>query len=152
MPSSPVLPCSSTNSFLLLTANLERRSLKDITLPDGTKIPRGTNVSVDSSRMWDPTVYGDDAGKFDGFRFLRLRNEGAPATSMVSSSPEQFTFGMGKSICPGRFFVHNEVKVALASILLEYDVKLADGYTPKFVEFGFEIVADPAPKVEVRRR
>ncbi|KAB2573632.1 Cytochrome P450 monooxygenase trt6 [Lasiodiplodia theobromae] len=135
-----------------LLANLERRSLKDITLPDGTKIPRGTNVSVDSSRMWDPTVYGDDAAKFDGFRFLRLRNEGAPATSMVSSSPEQFTFGMGKSICPGRFFVHNEVKVALATILLEYDVKLTDGYTPKFVEFGFEIVVDPAPKVEVRRR
>ncbi|OJD30023.1 cytochrome p450 [Diplodia corticola] len=133
-------------------ANLERRSLKDITLPDGTKIPRGTNVSVDSSRMWDPAVYGEDAARFDGFRFLRLRQQGAPATSMVSSSPEQFTFGVGKSICPGRFFVHNQIKVALANILLDYDVRLADGYTPKFFEFGFEIMADPTPKVEVRRR
>ncbi|KAK7702114.1 hypothetical protein SLS57_011498 [Botryosphaeria dothidea] len=133
-------------------AQLDRRALKNIVLPDGTKIPRGTNVSVDSSRMWDPAVYGDDAGRFDGFRFLRLRQEGAAATSMVSSSPDQFTFGMGKSICPGRFFVHNEIKVALASILLDYDLRLVDGYTPKFVEFGFEIMADPAPKVEVRKR
>lgn len=109
-------------------------------------------MSVDSSRMWDPAVYGEKAKQFDGFRFLRQRQEGVAAASMVSSSPEQFTFGMGKSICPGRFFVHNEIKVALASILLDYDVRLADGYAPKFVEFGFDISADPAPKVEVRRR
>ena len=102
--------------------------------------------------MWDPAVYGDTANRFDGFRFLRLRQEGLTTASMVSSSPEQFTFGMGKHICPGRFFVHNEVKTMLASILLDYDVRLADGYKPKFVEFGFEIIADPAPKVEVRRR
>ncbi|KAF2146172.1 uncharacterized protein K452DRAFT_348777 [Aplosporella prunicola CBS 121167] len=135
-----------------MLANLERRTLRDITLPDGTKVSRGTNVSVDSSRMWDPAVYGDTANRFDGFRFLRLRQEGLTTASMVSSSPEQFTFGMGKHICPGRFFVHNEVKTMLASILLDYDVRLADGYTPKFVEFGFEIIADPSPKVEVRRR
>ncbi|KAL1633008.1 hypothetical protein SLS58_011240 [Diplodia intermedia] len=134
-----------------MLANLERRSLRDITLPDGTKVPRGTNMSVYSSRMWDPAVYGEDAGRFDGFRFLRLKQQGAPATATVSSSPDQFTFDLDKSICPSRFFVH-EVKVALASLLLDYDVRLADGYTPKFVEFGFEIMVDPAPLVEVRRR
>jgi hypothetical protein len=31
-------------------------------------------------------------------------------------------------------------------------VRLQHGYEPKMVELGFEMLADPAPRVEVRRR
>lgn len=34
-------------------------------------------------------------------------------------------FGMGRSICPGRFLVANEYKIVLARMLLDYEVRLS---------------------------
>lgn len=104
--------------------------------------------------MWDPAVYPDPL-TYDGYRFLRLRQDGgktASAAALVSTSPEHAAFGMGKHICPGRFFAANEVKIALARILLDYDVRLAKDRDPKIVELGFEMLSDLSAKLEVRRR
>ncbi|MCJ1447703.1 MAG: hypothetical protein MMC23_008214 [Stictis urceolatum] len=134
--------------------NLERRALKDIVLPNGTTLPKGTHVAVDTSEMWSPERY-DDPDVFDGYRALRRREKGGKegsAVSLVASSADHFAFGMGKPVCPGRFFAAHEIKVALAKILLGWDVRLEEGWMPKMVEFGFEMLADMAPRVEVRRR
>ena len=50
--------------------------------------------------------------------------------------------------------VHSEpVNSKVARIVLDYDIRLADGETErKPVEFGFEMLSDPEAKVEVRRR
>lgn len=53
---------------------------------------------------------------------------------------------------PGRFSASNEVKIALAKILLTYDVRIPEGTTPKIVEMGFEMLSDPDAKLEVRKR
>ncbi|KAL2009416.1 hypothetical protein VTN00DRAFT_5223 [Thermoascus crustaceus] len=134
--------------------NLERKATRDVRLPNGMTIPRGTDVAIDASIMWDPAVY-PDALTHDGYRFLRLRQDGgktASAAALVSTSPEHAAFGMGKHICPGRFFAANEVKIALARILLDYDVRIAKDCNPKIVEIGFEMLSDPSAKLEVRRR
>lgn len=131
--------------------NLERKALKDVVLPNGTTLPRGTNVAVDSSMMWDPAIYPNPL-TFDGYRFLRLRESGDATAVLVSTSREHIAFGIGKPICPGRFFAANELKIALAKILLSYDLRLAEGTKPKVVEMGFEMLCDPHAKVEVRRR
>jgi cytochrome P450 len=123
-------------------------------MPNGVKLPCGTHIAVDSSQMWNPNVY-ENPETFDGFRFLRIRQAGGKssnAASLVSTSPEHIAFGMGKPICPGRFFAANESKIALADMLLNYEVRLQHGYEPKMVELGFEMLADPEPRVEVRRR
>jgi cytochrome P450 len=114
-------------------------------------IPRGTNIAVDSSMMWDPAIYPDPS-IYDGYRFLRLRESGNTGAALASSSPEHIAFGIGKPICPGRFFASNEVKIALAKILLTYDVRLPEGIKPKVVEMGFEMLSDLGAKLEIRKR
>ncbi|GME23982.1 cytochrome P450 [Neofusicoccum parvum] len=138
----------------LSAVNLERKAVRDVALPDGRVLRRGTNVAVSQAMMRSPAAYADPDA-YDGLRFYRLRQSGgrwASAAALVSTSAEHFVFGMGKAICPGRFFAANEVKVALAVILLRYDVRLKEGYEPRMVEYGFDVMADPAPKVEVRLR
>lgn len=134
--------------------NLERKAVRDVALPDGRVLRRGTDVAVSQAMMRSPAAYADPDA-YDGLRFYRLRQSGgrwASAAALVSTSAEHFVFGMGKAICPGRFFAANEAKVALAVILLRYDVRLKEGYEPRMVEYGFDVMADPAPKVEVRLR
>ncbi|KAM5495798.1 hypothetical protein McaMca56_005146 [Microsporum canis] len=133
-----------------LLVNLERKALCDVTLPNGKKLPKGTNIAVDSSMMWDPEIYPDPT-VYDGYRFLRLRQSGNGAAALVSTSRGHIAFGAGKSICPGRFFAANEIKVALANILMNYEVKIAGDHDPKVVEMGFEMLSDPEAKLMVRR-
>lgn len=108
-----------------LLVNLERKALRDVILPNGLTIPSGTNVGVDSSMMWDPAIY-PDSFSYDAYRFIRLRKSGNTAAVLASTSPEHIAFGIGKLICPGRFFASNEVKIALTKILLTYDVRIPE--------------------------
>lgn len=139
------------DSILTLTVNLERKALQDVILPNGLIIPRGTNVAVESSMMWDPAIYPDPFS-YDAYRFLRLRKSGNTTAALASTSPEHIAFGIGKPICPGRFFACNEVKIALAKILLTHDIRIPEGITPKIVEMGFEMLSDPDAKLEIRKR
>jgi cytochrome P450 len=103
--------------------------------------------------MWDSSVY-PDAHKFDGYRFLKIREQAGQeyAAQLVSTSPEHLGFGYGKAACPGRFFAAKELKITLCHILLKYDIKLATGSHPKAFSQGFFYVADPIAKIAVRRR
>lgn len=133
---------------------IERKVVRDTALPDGTRLPRGSVIAVDSSDMWSARVH-DHPEVFDGYRFLRMRQQGGKGSStgsFVSSTKEHNTFGAGKSICPGRFFVANEMKIALAHVLLKYDVRLKNGQQPQERQVGFYPSSDLAVKVEVRKR
>jgi cytochrome P450 len=134
--------------------NLERKVMRDTRLPDGTVLLKGEVIGVDTSAMWDETVFPEPE-KWDAWRFYNLRGgteKGESSAQLVSSNTEHFAFGLGKSICPGRFMVAHEVKVAIAAILLEYDVRLAEGCDPKVFNYGFEMLADPSTMLDVRRR
>lgn len=45
-----------------------------------------------------------------------------------------------------------EAKIALAHLLLNFDLKLAPGTDPKVLDVGFALVPDPTAKVIIRRR
>ena len=133
---------------------IERKVIRDSVLPDGTKLPRGTTIAVDSSDMWSAATLPNPEA-FDGYRFLRLRQEGGKSSSMAafaSSFKEHNTFGAGRFICPGRFFVANEMKLVLAHVIMKYDTRLQEGYELKDVRSGFYGMTDLEAKVEVRRR
>ncbi|KAL4892150.1 cytochrome P450 [Aspergillus ambiguus] len=134
-------------------ATMRRYASEDIKLSDGTIIKKGSNLLVSNSRMWDPNVYADPE-TFDPYRFLKLRETPGHETSaqVASPSPDHMGFGFGKHACPGRFFAVNEVKIALCHILLKYDIRLPDGYTPKKRESGVSLNVDPFAKLSVRRR
>ena len=126
--------------------------MRDTILPNGVKIPRGTHIAVDASLMWSSDIYASPE-EFDGNRYLKLREKtGSAIYSFAASSKEHITFGLGRSVCPGRFFADTELKLCLAQILLKYDFRLKEGYVSKSIYMGFYPVVDPVAQVEVRRR
>lgn len=134
---------------------MARVAREDVELHDGKVIPKGDTMLVSCDRMWDEDVYPEPL-KFDPYRFAKLRRTDDPksetAAQLVSPSPEHMAFGFGVHACPGRFFVANEIKIALSHILLKYDIKLADGCEPQDRAFGMRLAADPLAKVSIRRR
>ncbi|KAL4981326.1 cytochrome P450 [Aspergillus falconensis] len=133
--------------------SMRRMATNDITLSDGTFLPKGTSLSVSCENHWNPQIYSDP-GTYNPYRFLQLREEPGKETAaqLVSPSPDHMGFGFGKQACPGRFFAANEAKIALCHILLKYDFRLKEGYTPRNMVYSIALSADPYAELEVRRR
>jgi hypothetical protein len=63
-----------------------------------------------------------------------MREQGhSSMAAFVSSSKEHNVFWAGRFICPRRFFVANEIKIALVQVLLRHDLRLKDRKIPKEV-------------------
>ncbi|EXK36777.1 hypothetical protein FOXG_08910 [Fusarium oxysporum f. sp. lycopersici 4287] len=130
---------------------LERLVIHDTRLPDGTVLKKGTHIAIDSREMYDPAKF-ENPEEFDAWRFYKRRQAGDNTSLFVQSSPEHAQFGMGKHLCPGRFFAGSELKLCLAQIILNYDIRLKDGCSGKSMQFGFLSATDPYTQLEVRRR
>lgn len=129
--------------------NLERKVTRTVTLPEGAGVlPKGTNIAVDTSAMWDPEIYSDPL-TYNGHRFLEPDQSGR--LYLVSPSPKHIAFGLGRHMCPGRFMVANEIKIAIGIILLKYDVKILSE-KPKVSHYGFEMLSDPGTIIQVEKR
>lgn len=110
----------------------------DLHMPDGTHLPKDTMISLLSyPAQVDKDTYGDDALDCDPFRFSRMREaaiakgEPEPNVSFLTTSYDFLPFGHGKHACPGRYLLDFELKMILAYILQNYDMKLADQYKGK---------------------
>ena len=132
---------------------MKRIAQDDVTLSNGARVRKNGKIAVSMHGCWDPDVY-ENPEKWDGYRFLRLRDTpGREHTAqLVSTSPNHLGFGHGEHACPGRFFAANEVKISLAHLLLNYDWQLPEGVVPKVYSAGFGIGTDPFVKMQYRRR
>ncbi|KAF8988770.1 cytochrome P450 [Cyathus striatus] len=102
--------------------NVPRMMLQDYTLRDGTFLPRGTAYA-----HWAEGINTDDnvfenALQFDGLRFYNMTQNGE-RVGLTSLDPRFLLFGIGRQACPGRFFASMEMKLLLAYILLNFDIK-----------------------------
>jgi cytochrome P450 len=145
--------CSSKRLTISDLASLQRLALNEVKLSDGTVLPRNSISAVAAVRRGDPKYYSDPE-KFDGYRFLKMRQEPGKenAAQFVSTSPDHLGFGHGQHACPGRFFASNEIKIIMCHILLKYDWRLLEGQKPKVGVYGFFLTADHKTKLEIRRR
>ncbi|KAH7179276.1 cytochrome P450 [Fusarium flagelliforme] len=133
----------------------------DFKTQDGYHLPQGTLTNfISYPAMTDETQY-EDALKYDPFRFSRARElavsqgEKAPPVTFVTTSPEFLAFGHGKHACPGRFLVDFELKMILAYIVKNYDIKFPDEYEGKRPPNFWIAEANSPPsgvKIEVKRR
>lgn len=107
---------------------MPRQATTDITLKDGTVIPKNAYTSIGPIPMHDPNIYPAPFD-FNGRRFLDLRE--APGAEnkhqFVTTSVDMTVFGHGSHACPGRFFASNEIKLLLAHMLMYYDWQLPEG-------------------------
>lgn len=88
----------------------------------------------------DPEIYPNPE-VFDALRFYNLRNEDdqASLTQLQAAyvGVTNLGFSFGKHACPGRGFAVNEIKIVLANFLQNYDMKLPDGVTKRYVNLVF---------------
>ncbi|KAK5999317.1 hypothetical protein QM012_005592 [Aureobasidium pullulans] len=140
--------------------SMRRVATSPVTLSDGTRLAKGTKLAVSSHKMWDPDTY-PSPDTWDGYRFMRLRSGNPQGTGpavqskeamLVNTSENHLGFGHGKHGCPGRFFSASELKVALAHILANFDIRIPEGYTVNHRITGASYYADPLARLEVRRR
>ncbi|KAF8627694.1 hypothetical protein AX15_004292 [Amanita polypyramis BW_CC] len=145
----------STRMSSLGTFGMLRKVMKDFTFSDGTTVPAGNILCVAIACIHtDPDIYANP-DIFDGFRFERMRTQEGEENkhTFVSLDLDYLLFGQGRHACPGRFFAANEVKAILGHILLNYDVKMANGGgRPANLNFGRSVLPDPKAEVLFRKR
>ncbi|KAI6005463.1 cytochrome P450 [Pisolithus albus] len=134
---------------------LPRIAMSDLTLADGTFIPRGTTLSFPVNRMHHDDAVYENPDAFEPFRFTKTQSNelNGAGNQMTTLGPDLLLFGLGTHACPGRFFAATVLKTMLAHIVMSYDVKLEDDTSrPKALCIGRSILPSPAAKVMFRKR
>ncbi|KAI7778657.1 hypothetical protein LA080_001892 [Diaporthe eres] len=106
-------------------ANMPRLTQEDLKFKDGTVIPKGAYMMVYPMPAVNPELYPDPE-KFDGYRFLRARDEPGSENKhqSVTTGTDLTFFGHGTHACPGRFLATYEIKLVVIYLLLHYDWEL----------------------------
>lgn len=115
---------------------LRRKAIETYTFEDGTVIPRGSWACVPLRILQrDPKTYADPQ-VFNGHRFITASNaqnnratdvlnkEGLVATQLTDVSNSFLIWGMGRRVCPGRFFATDVLRLIVVTMLENYDLAL----------------------------
>jgi cytochrome P450 len=145
--------------FLGPEVGLSRVALKDYTFSDGTYIPRGTTVAVNlHGPHFDESIY-ENPGTFNPDRFLKEENGIGAAkdyerpSDMTTTSNFFLAFGNGRHACPGRFLAASQLKMMMAHVLINYDVKFEkEGVRPPDLWLLSSCIPNPNAKVLFRKR
>lgn len=132
---------------------MRRYVTEDIVLSNGLVLKKGTRINVDTSRMRDPSLH-ESPDTYDAFRFyrMRMRAGGEHIAQLSSTSSDHLGFGHGEHSCPGRFFAANEIKVALAQMLMKYEWKLSGGTTTAPDVKGMLAKSSSVSSILIRKR
>lgn len=135
---------------------MTRRTTSALKLSNGSIIPKGVSIGISNHTInRSPELY-EKPDEFRGFRFHELRQQSDENTArkylFASTSVDNLNWGYGTHACPGRYFAAAAVKVVLALVLSNYDVKLADAGRPENLVFGVLVVPDPFAELLLRRR
>ncbi|KAK5650897.1 hypothetical protein RI129_001926 [Pyrocoelia pectoralis] len=104
---------------------LNRSCTKECLLPspyqdsDGmfVQIKKGTQIFIPVEAIHRDTKYYHDPKKFDPHRFKQENRSRRPKQSFLG-------FGDGPRICPGQQFAVTQIKIALAAILLHFNISI----------------------------
>ncbi|KAK1223670.1 hypothetical protein PQX77_013461 [Marasmius sp. AFHP31] len=139
---------------------LPRLAVKDFTFTDGTKVSAGYYVATAADVLQrDANVY-PEPDEFKPFRFATPTTISEEQEALnewpnrMTSTTESFVaFGGGRHLCPGRFFASTEMKVFMAYLILNYDLKMPrDGVRPRDEWLGPMSSPSTRARVLFRRR
>jgi cytochrome P450 len=133
---------------------MQRSTVVPYTFSDGLHLPANTILSFPTyETTHDPDTY-PNPDAFDGLRFYRMREQGDPTKfHFASVSNESTNFGAGFHACPGRFFVAYELKIIIAELLLNYDLKFAVGTErPQDLCHDFNIAPNPQAELLIKKK
>ena len=109
-----------------------------MTLPDGTFVPKGTKLEINTCSIHMDDKRYENPKDFDGLRFYKMRQ--APGQDQkylyYSVGKEDLSWCFGRNACPGRYLSNVNIKLIMAQLLMNYDIKLPDGVLrPPNIEF-----------------
>ncbi|KAG0636835.1 cytochrome P450 [Tuber brumale] len=139
-----------TGTFLL---SFNRMVMKNVTLSDGTYLPKGTLVAAPALMFASDPDFIEDPETFDGFRWYKRSLEtgdGAQkGNGCATTSSNNLIFGHGKHACPGRYFAVDEMKAILTFFVLQFDIKYPKGQSrrPANIHMGELATPDPSQKI-----
>ncbi|EUC27053.1 hypothetical protein COCCADRAFT_10237 [Bipolaris zeicola 26-R-13] len=126
-----------------------RRTLKGITLSNGQYIPAGVMIEVPTVAVYQDELLYPSSGTFDGFRAYKTCSTGNAAdiarNQFATSNEENLTFGYGRHACPGRFYAANEIKMILARLILDYDIKMPNNERERHAQIDVGKISLPDP-------
>ncbi|KAF4497399.1 Ent-kaurene oxidase [Fusarium agapanthi] len=128
----------------------QRAAIADMKLPDGTFVPKGTKLEINTCSIHKDHELYENPEEFDGLRFHKWRKApGKEKKYMYSSSgTDDLSWGFGRHACPGRYLSAINIKLIMAELLTNYNIKLPDGVSrPKNIEF--EVLCSPEPDFEI---
>jgi cytochrome P450 len=141
---------------MMSTVALFRKTRQPVQLSTGPRLPIGSLICVDAYHIGISEALWEHPKKFEPMRFLKLRQQpGHEAmhqfTSLGSDSPG---WGDGLQACPGRVFAGNTLKIVLAHLLMNYDIKLPEGAGKprRFSMPNGSVAPDMRAKILVRKR
>ncbi|KIJ30210.1 hypothetical protein M422DRAFT_268263 [Sphaerobolus stellatus SS14] len=127
-----------------------RTSVQDYMFSDGTKIPKGTSISVaQRARHLDGKIY-PNAKEFQGFRLSNSAEDKKRCLSIPTTSTDFLAFGHGKHACLGRFFAAVVVNAIMIHVLFNYDLKA--GRPPKHWWFEQFLFTDEHVELQFKGR
>ena len=130
--------------------------MKPISLSDGTQLPPGTKVLAPQAGISVDERYFPNPERPEPLRLYNLRQESDEASNrwqFTSLNDTNINFGAGKHACPGRFFAGNEIKLVLAHLLINYDIRLKKGEDrPMPMAMVMTKAPSPDAELEFRRR
>ncbi|ROT36464.1 cytochrome P450 [Sodiomyces alkalinus F11] len=134
---------------------------------EGWHVPQGAYLTFNLQGLHhDPELY-DRPEEYDAFRFSRPREayEALPAEKkdpeeglrlkklgMVTTGDAHLAFGHGRHACPGRFFVAHELKMVIAHLLLNYDLRHLTGERPRPKWVGGTIIPPTEATIQIKKR
>ncbi|KIK12125.1 hypothetical protein PISMIDRAFT_689789, partial [Pisolithus microcarpus 441] len=82
----------------VLTSSVQRKAMKDLTLSDGTFVPKGTHICVPTYVVHRDSVVYDNPGTFNPFRFSQPSDDedASAGHQMVGVTQDYFPFGIEK--------------------------------------------------------
>jgi cytochrome P450 len=131
------------------------RTLKPITLSDGSYIPASSQIAVPSAAiLCDPEIVSKPE-KFDALRAYRARLKPGEShrNQFGQMSKTHMHFGYGRHACPGRTLAANEIKLITAALLLHFDFRQVEGKSrPRNIMLDEFVFTEPGTNLLVRRR
>ncbi|KUI58423.1 Ent-kaurene oxidase [Cytospora mali] len=165
LPLSYLAELRKMDSFMLESARvtgsshlaLFRRVQKPLKLSVGPDLPPGTLICVDAYHVAKSEAKYDDATTLDPLRFYKMRQQPGHEEmhQFILPGPNNTIWGGGTQACPGRPFASITMKVALAHLLIHYDVQLLPGGASKPKRNSMpngSISPDTKAKIMIRER
>lgn len=137
--------------FTSSSVTVQRYAEKSHTFNDGFVLPAGTIFQFPADAVHhDPNLFPDPE-KFDGYRFLRLREKDPNQFQYTYVSDTTLNWGAGSHACPGRFLATSVIKFAFILLISRYDVRFAEGTgKPGYVYFDNAVRVDPTAKLDIK--